>query len=730
LFAVLLLASSTAGCYRELQSMRGSWKFHEGFETDWLIHGLPADSSVVDVPGSYHAGKTNQITLQREFSGLKNEPLAADFGKLSDVSEVFINEKKAGGAGHLNPYLSGSYRSVWVLIPPEASGAGKFRITIVLGTDGEKPLEAHGPDMRIGNLYEIQSAALDAEILVFSLLAIFLCVGIFHLFLFVRRRYEPYLHFALFSILLSFYWVFFTRAKDDFFGDNINLRIKTEFILLFLMGPSFLQFLSGFLRNRASRMAYVLLGLYAILGFIVAASSSFHIMRLCLIVWQLTAIPGMLYILGFIALLAFRGNRDAIYLLTGIAVLMAGGIHDILVSLGFLKHQHISIYTFIPLVPSIAWVLANHLMRNYSNTEIANRSLEKTVETQTIIARQLEEDRSKAESDLDRLAGIITRKETFFQNLDERALVYSSPVMQQVIEKAHQIVRMQRPALVTGETGTGKELIARYIHLKNEPSPSPFIAINCAAVPSSLWEDEIFGHVRGAFTDAKSGRTGRIQEAENGTLFLDEIGEMPLEMQSKLLRVLQEKIYYPVGSEKTQDVKCRFIFATNRDLLEEVKAGHFREDLYYRINVMEIHLPPLRERREDIPLIASHFTTRLGEELGLPPLKFTDEALRALVLYDWPGNIRELENNLVRAAAAAENGKIQVSDLPSTISLLKPEQEKISLAGDFETLTHEYARGLIRTALIEARGNKSAAAKLLGIKRSRLNYQIRELGLD
>jgi len=645
-----------------------------------------------------------------------------------------MNETRIASAGRREPYVSGSYRSIFAPVPSESLRTDHNYLTIVLFTDGEKPLEVHGPAMRMGPVDAVANKIALREIIDFSLLSVYFCIGIFHTLLFLRKRSRHYLHFGLFAILLALYLVFFTRTKDILFGDSIELRIKLEFISLFALGPFFLEFVSQFLRNKTSRVAVSLGTIYLILSLVVCFSNSFRSQRFCVMLWQFTALPGMCYVVFYVAMLAIRGNRDARYLLLGIAFLMIGGIHDILISLGVFHGQNIATYSFIPFVPTIAWILASDLVRKFMETEVLSKNLEITVESQTKelanstqYTQRLEGDFRRAEADLDRLAEIITGKEVFRESMSERALVYSSEAMKRVIEEAGQVVKLNRPVLITGETGTGKELVARYIHESDNPT-EPFVAINCAAIPATLWEDELFGHSRGAFTDAGATRTGRLQEAGTGTLFFDEIGETPLEMQSKLLRVLQERTFYAVGSDQLRKIECRFIFATNRDLSEEVKHGRFREDLFYRINVFNIQLPPLRDRREDIPWIAQHYAERLSEELSIPLAHFSEEAMRAMMLHDWPGNIRELENTLVRILVGGAT-EISAEQLPPHLSLLKKESVAVPFTGDFEGMTREYARSLIRSALVRARGNKSAAARLLGMKRSRLNYQIRELGL-
>lgn len=377
--------------------------------------------------------------------------------------------------------------------------------------------------------------------------------------------------------------------------------------------------------------------------------------------------------------------------------------------------------------------------------------------------------KKEAESEVEALTHVISARETVSFELGERTLLYRSTAMNEVMEDVRDTVRTEHPVLITGETGTGKELIARLIHKRGTSADQPFIAMNCASIPESLWEDELFGHVRGAFTDARKDRPGRLQEAAEGVLFFDEIGEMPLDLQAKLLRILQERVFTPLGEDKTRPVRCRFIFATNRDLQDRVGTGHFREDLYFRINVFPVHLPPLRQRREDILILADHLLHKYATELYSAVTDFTGDALEALRSYDWPGNIREMENVIIRAVAMASratpgfprgNDVVTREALPLVIRNSRTRKttvgmhetapapanhntdsqgpecpdgkqlELISVAGDFEDLVTDYRRLLIETALKRSDRNRTRAAALLGIKRGRLLYQMNELGID
>ncbi|MCG8423925.1 MAG: sigma-54 dependent transcriptional regulator [Proteobacteria bacterium] len=313
----------------------------------------------------------------------------------------------------------------------------------------------------------------------------------------------------------------------------------------------------------------------------------------------------------------------------------------------------------------------------------------------------------------------LRRQVTGASRFDE--LIAESLAMKKIYEMIRQVADLDTSVLVTGESGTGKELVARALHNAGSRKDRPFVAINCAAVPPSLLESELFGHVRGAFTDAKTSRTGLFVQADKGTLFLDEIGEMSPEMQVKLLRVLQERKVRPVGGTNEVEFDVRMISATNRDLETEIAEGNFREDFYYRINVVQIHLPPLRSRGNDILLLAQHFIDNTRARTGKNVEGITVEAAQKLLDYDWPGNVRELENCIERAVALTKFEKLVVGDLPEKVR--DYESTKLVIGGDdpeqFPTL-EELERRYIRRVLEATRGNKAQTARILGMGRRTL----------
>ncbi len=317
-------------------------------------------------------------------------------------------------------------------------------------------------------------------------------------------------------------------------------------------------------------------------------------------------------------------------------------------------------------------------------------------------------------------------------------IIGNSSAMQQVFARMERIVHTDSTILILGDSGTGKELVAKAIHYNGARKDKPFMAINCGAIPAELLESELFGHVRGSFTGAIADKPGKFELANNGTIFLDEIGTMPHHLQMKLLRVLQEHEIERVGSGKKIKLNVRVISATNADLEDEVKLGNFREDLYYRLNVIPIHLPPVRDRREDIPLLARHFLQSSCKSMNRPLMTISAEAMKSLQNYDWPGNVREMENVLERTVALTEHETIEVSDLPPNITAQSALDEaagvncpRVSADGVNMPATIEtIERSMIREAMDLAGGVKARAASLLSINRTTLVEKIKRLKLD
>lgn len=314
-------------------------------------------------------------------------------------------------------------------------------------------------------------------------------------------------------------------------------------------------------------------------------------------------------------------------------------------------------------------------------------------------------------------------------------IISESPIMWRLFSSLEKIARSNSTTLVLGESGTGKELVAKALH-KLSGRTGKLVPVNCGAIPEEILESELFGHEKGAFTGAVANKIGRFQLADGGTIFLDEIGEMSPKLQVKLLRVLQERVVEPVGSTRSIEVNVRVIAATNKDLREEVKAGRFREDLFYRLQVVPIELPPLRQRGNDVLVLAQYFLERMASVMGKPSLILTEEAKAILKSYPFPGNIRELENLMERVAVLSDGAEVKAEDLPEYLLSSRIETEVIECPEeiptdglDFNSLVEAYETKLITVALNQTRGNKKAAAALLRLNRTTLVEKIKKKGL-
>ncbi len=322
----------------------------------------------------------------------------------------------------------------------------------------------------------------------------------------------------------------------------------------------------------------------------------------------------------------------------------------------------------------------------------------------------------------------------------EHNIVGKSAAMQKVFEMINRVADTKTTILITGESGTGKELVARAIHDGSVRAGKAFVTINCGAIPSELMESELFGHLRGSFTGAVRDKDGLFKVADGGTLFLDEVSELPLQLQVKLLRALQERRVTPVGGSDEIPIDTRVIAATNRDLLEDVRFGRFREDLYYRLNVIQVRLPPLRERTEDIPLLVEHFIKRACLEMSREPMRISEAAMMILTSHPYPGNVRELSNLLERAVALENSDQVRPQSLPSH---LLERHEESPVKHEYDPLKIDLSRGtnldavleqveyhLLRDALDQAAGVKTEAAKILGITFRSLRYRLKKHKLD
>ncbi len=339
-----------------------------------------------------------------------------------------------------------------------------------------------------------------------------------------------------------------------------------------------------------------------------------------------------------------------------------------------------------------------------------------------------------------KLRDILRENETLraavSQSLSGRQLVGNGPASRKLMEEIRRVAPYKTGVLISGESGTGKELVARTVHELSPRREHPWVAINCSAIPHDLMESELFGYVKGAFTGATQNRLGRLEQAQGGTLFLDEIGDLDLGLQAKLLRVIQEREYSPVGSNQVRTVDVRFIAASNRDLKELVREGKFREDLYYRLDVYSIVVPPLRERLEDVPLLAQTFLQQLAADTGKDVKGFAPAALEVLNRHAWPGNVRELRNTVERSLLSAHGEWIDAADLPNAIAGAGTRGGSAGLAleipgdHDLDTWLADIERRAIQQALAQTGGVQAHAAKKLGITERSLWHRIKKLGIQ
>jgi two-component system response regulator PilR (NtrC family) len=348
-------------------------------------------------------------------------------------------------------------------------------------------------------------------------------------------------------------------------------------------------------------------------------------------------------------------------------------------------------------------------------------------------------------TDLDVLVGhAVTKRQLQQENAQLRreiiqrntvgGIIGRSDAMREVIDVVERVAELKVTVLITGESGTGKEMVARALHHASANASGPFVPVNCGAVPENLIESELFGHVSGAFTGADQDKPGLFEAARGGTLFLDEIGELPLALQPKLLRVLQERKVKKLGSVHETEVDVRLVAATNRDLEAEAEAGRFREDLYFRLNVVQIDLPPLRQRREDVTLLAQHFLHKYAREYGRPVVQIEPEAMQRILEYDFPGNVRQLENLIERGVALARGNTIGVEQLPKEVRAAESgptrvfnvhdDSELPEEGVDLERLVRDFEQSLIRKALDRSGGVKTKAAELLGLSFRQFRYKV------
>ncbi|MBD9396477.1 sigma-54-dependent transcriptional regulator [Pseudomonas sp. PDM11] len=381
--------------------------------------------------------------------------------------------------------------------------------------------------------------------------------------------------------------------------------------------------------------------------------------------------------------------------------------------------------------------VVQHIQQRYPQTPVAMITAFGSMDTAINALKAGAFDFLTKPVDLGRLRELVDTALRLRSPEDEEApgasrLLGESPPMRALRAQIQKLARSQAPVYISGESGSGKELVARLIHEQGPRRERAFVPVNCGAIPSELMESEFFGHKKGSFTGAVEDKQGLFQAANGGSLFLDEVADLPLTMQVKLLRAIQEKAVRAVGGQQEVVVDTRILCATHKDLAAEVAAGRFRQDLYYRLNVIELRVPPLRERREDIPLLADVMLKRLNEGIGLPPVKLDGPALEKLKSYRFPGNVRELENMLERAYTLCEGDVICANDLRLADAAPAGENGDASLSqiDNIEDYLEDVERKLIMQALEETRWNRTAAAQRLGLSFRSMRYRLKKLGID
>ena len=717
-----------AGCGGPEISLLGKWEIAEGTRTPTSAAGWTS----TEVPFS-HPGMPAQpvsIVLRRSFPGTELRRIDGGYGLtlyggiVSDVSRFDWNGVPFASTGSREPYRSGAAGRVLAPIPDDIRQMNELRVSLF--SPGEFGIRFDDRNMRIAPTEHIQAWYALQDIVSFAMLGVFCVVGFGYLVLFARRRTETqHLFFGLFCLLTSMYWFLKTGVRE-LVVPNPVLRYRLEFSCLFLSAPLFAFFVSHRFAPQYQRAA-IGYGALCLALFLSLFLGHYLTWKLALWVWEVATV----FVAGAIAVLAFRHARvsnGAKPVAVGVLAVCLCTSHDILLELELIHSVPLSRCGLAVLVCGLLLTFFRRVRQSDRALSDLRDKLHRTppprrrssVAGTTGPVGTAFEDGGEVES----------------QTIGDKTIVYTSAAMRRIMEDAEKYAALGEPVLLTGETGTGKELIAQYIHESSRPE-HPFVAVNCAAIPSGLWEDEVFGHVAGAYTDAHNRRAGLIQRASSGTLFFDEVGEMPLEMQAKMLRILQERVYSPVGADEDVLVECRLVYATNRPLETLAKEGQFRSDLLYRINVLRLELPPLRERREDIPHLVALFLDTYLDEMNSPIESITREAIQKLRGHDWPGNVRELQSTVLRALAVAPGPHLEAADLqiPKTSLPLSaprdalPRDFRASAGEGFQEMMAAYARAVITAALAETEGNISKAARLLQLQRSSMDYRMKTLGI-
>ncbi|MBL8019087.1 MAG: sigma 54-interacting transcriptional regulator [Leptospirales bacterium] len=743
--SLLVLLLALPGCsatQNEPVSLHGTWRFAEGFDVAWT-RGLPVDQpQTLEIPARLGKqvnrliGYRGWITLQKEIPeelvarARKGESLAIRTGWTGDVIRVYAGGRLVTQLGDAEPYKSAQFRYILTNLPsnflndPATSAPSTERspqfLTIALYSPGDTEFELGGP-IEIGPSPLVYRSFWLGEAGSLGIIAMYSTAGIFYVLLGLRRLHEPFsLYFGLLCLTACLYWFMRTGMRDLVFGEAVLARIKVEYIVLLALPPLFLIFVTQFLEQRYTRAGLGLAAWSAALA-LVALFGNYRIVNLVLLGFNVTTVLAIGYMLFYIVRAVMRRRPNALYLVFGMVLLAGASVFDILGVRGLHEGPEIARFALVFCVMGIAGKMARDYMKMGVSLENANRELERRYEQ----VNQEKETIARENDALRSLTRAVARR--FVRAAPQQWIVFGSAAMQSVMELIELASRTNVPVLIEGESGTGKELVAALIHKQAGRADAPFVAVNCGAIPEALLENELFGHDRGAFTGADRLYAGRFEESNGGTLFLDEIGEMPLVLQTRLLRVLQEKMFRRLGGKTDLPWTGRLVLATHRDLEKRVKDGAFRQDLYYRIKVVTIRIPPLRERPEDVLILADYFLRKAARRLKKGRLKLTDELRSVLLSYDWPGNVRELENAILSAAIMAGDGPLTASAFPTPTRDTQPRMGLDDLASrDFDTEVGNLEKRLLTSALENAEGNQSEAARALGLTRKRLTYKIKQ----
>lgn len=731
-------------------NLRGDWEFYWSRLLEPGVDRAEQESpALMAVPGSWtQAGfaeggfASYRLLVDLPADG-RDEILALKFKGVYAAFRVFVNGRDLGGAGRVGATRDDMEAR---LIPrtlefvPEGP-----QLEIVIQTSSFHFEKAGLLDpVYLGRATDIRRLERDALALDLFLIGGLTIMSLYHLALFLLRRQDPSpLYFALLCALLAFRAGLmgerFIQAHLDFRG--FEPYFSLELIAYLWAVPCFLLYLrSVFAEYFWTPAVYFGLAFAALFSFLILSTPS-RIYTYAVFPSQIIAILISLYCIAVgVAALSQRRSGALIYLL-GFSVFFVTIVNDVSNSISeFRTGVYLAPAGLLAFVLSQAFLLSQRFARVFNETERLSlklqgrsRELERANDRLQSLNQQLfeiqaslrEENRS-LQSNSDQLARKIV-------HLGEgRQIVYAGPAMGDVLAKIEKAARSDETVLLLGESGTGKELAASLIHQQGRRADRPFIAVNCGAFSETLLESELFGHERGAFTGASGSHRGIFEQADGGTLFLDEIGEIPLNLQVKLLRVLQEKKVRRLGGSQDLEIDVRIIAATNRNLRELAAAREFREDLFYRLNVVLVKLPSLRERGDDIVTLVHHYLKQFSEKFNRARIEISEEALQAFREYDWPGNIRELENTLLRAVVNNDSSFLQLKDFPELLKFRANAVGPAPAAGpDLTGRSLEEAEArLILDALEEFKGNKTLAAQSLGINRSTLYRKMERYGLS